>query len=158
MDIHEILQSIGQFLYIAGTAIWKWINSGISIFMGWMSSMLSSVQLPMMPTMMKIFSNATVNRVIFYVIAGYIVFMNVTAFFMFGIDKKRAKKRGKRISEKSLMRVCFWGGALGAMLGMSIFAHKTKHKKFSISIPVMFVIQLILFSFLLGFLGFWAFF
>ena len=78
---------------------------------------------------------------------------------MFGIDKKRSKSRKKyRVPEKKLLSLCFFGGAGGGVLGMQIFRHKTQHKKFTILVPLMFVIQLILYSVLLGFLGFWAFF
>ena len=158
MDIHEFLQSAGGVLYTFGTKAAEVIGNIFNSLTGWIYSKLSSVTLPMMPTVMKIFSNATLNRTVFYTIVLYIVIMNIVSFLMFGIDKKRAKKRQKRISEKKIMRVCFWGGALGGIIGMSIFKHKTKQKKFSVSIPVLFMIQLILYSFLLGFLGFWAFF
>ena len=52
----------------------------------------------------------------------------------------------------------FFGGATGGIIGMNVFRHKTLKKKFSVGIPSLFVLQLILNSFILGFLGFWTFF
>ena len=46
-------------------------------------------------------------------------------FFIFGIDKLKAKRDSYRISEKTLITICAIGGALGGLLGMMIFHHKT---------------------------------
>ena len=52
---------------------------------------------------------------------------NIVAFVLYGRDKWLAKKHKWRISEKVLLSVSFFGGALGALLGMQVFRHKTKH-------------------------------
>ncbi|MBQ8926807.1 MAG: DUF1294 domain-containing protein [Oscillospiraceae bacterium] len=57
----------------------------------------------------------------------YIVFMNVSAFALYGEDKERAKRHKWRIPERVLLLCGVCGGAAGAILGMEVFRHKTKH-------------------------------
>ncbi len=59
--------------------------------------------------------------------AVYLLFMSFVTFVMYGIDKRRAKRRQWRISEKALLTLGFIGGAAGGLLGMHLFRHKTKH-------------------------------
>ena len=151
MDIREILQTAGQYCYIVIMQIWEWIKIGFAALGAWLSS------LPW-PTSIKLFSNDTANKYIFFGIVAFLVIMNIRAFYLFAHDKSSAKRRDRRVSEKKLMRACFWGGAIGGIIGMNAFRHKTQKKKFSIGVPVLFVIQLILDSFILGFLVFWTFF
>ena len=49
------------------------------------------------------------------------------AFLLFGIDKLRAKRRAWRIRESVLLGITLLGGSAGALLGMSLFRHKTRH-------------------------------
>lgn len=58
-------------------------------------------------------------------------------FLLMGVDKYRAKKGRWRISEMRLLSVAFLGGALGVLIGMSVFRHKTKHSKFKIGVPLL---------------------
>lgn len=74
-------------------------------------------------------------------IISYIVMLNIIAFILYGIDKKRAIKDQWRISESKLMIIAFIGGSLGALLGMIVFHHKTKHYKFKILIPLFLMIH-----------------
>ena len=73
----------------------------------------------------------------------YLVLVNVAAFLLFGIDKKKAENGKYRISEATLIAFSIVGGALGAFLGMRIFHHKTKKKKFYITVPVFLVLLII---------------
>ena len=66
----------------------------------------------------------------------YLCFMNVLAFILYGIDKRRARKHHWRIPESRLLSIALLGGALGALLGMGIFHHKTKHTFFRIGVPL----------------------
>ena len=66
----------------------------------------------------------------------YYIAVNIAAFVMYGADKYFAKKKMRRISEKSLILVAAMGGAFGAYAGMQIFRHKTKHTKFNVLVPV----------------------
>lgn len=153
-NFKAVMQTIGQILYMGFSAIGGAVVWCFNKFIEW----IQTAVIPMMPTMLKLFSNKKINVIIFLIIACYIAVMNIAAFSAFGADKSRAKKKQGRIREKTLMRLCFWGGAGGGLIGMNVFRHKTMHKKFSVGIPVMFILQLLFDSFILGFLGFWAFF
>ena len=58
----------------------------------------------------------------------YLVIINVVTFFMFGIDKWKAKKSKWRIREAALLGLAVLGGSIGALLGMQVWHHKTMHK------------------------------
>lgn len=68
--------------------------------------------------------------------------MNLIAFALYGIDKRRAKQGAWRISEYTLLLVALLGGSLGALLGMSYFRHKTRHRKFRYGVPLILLLQL----------------
>ena len=74
----------------------------------------------------------------------YLVTINVITFFMFGIDKWKAKRAKWRIRETALLLLAFLGGSIGAWLGMQVWHHKTKHKKFKYGIPLILIVQIAL--------------
>ncbi len=53
--------------------------------------------------------------------------VSFVAFAMYGVDKMKAINGSWRISEKALLLTSFLGGAVGGLLGMQLFRHKTKH-------------------------------
>lgn len=69
---------------------------------------------------------------------------NLFVFFLYGWDKHLARQQKYRISEKSLLLTAFFGGGIGAFLGMSFFHHKTKHRKFQILLPAFALLSLAL--------------
>lgn len=73
----------------------------------------------------------------------YLLAINLLAFMMFFTDKAKARKAKWRISEKSLLMVSLLGGSLGAFIGMKFFRHKTKHKLFTIGLPLILLVQVI---------------
>ena len=73
----------------------------------------------------------------------YLFAVNITAFALFGADKRKARRNAWRISEKALFLSAVLGGSLGALIGMRLFHHKTKHWYFVIGIPTIFVLQII---------------
>jgi uncharacterized membrane protein YsdA (DUF1294 family) len=75
-------------------------------------------------------------------VIAWLVIINLTAFAIFGIDKKRAKKGQWRIPEKTLFLSAILGGSIGAILGMYIFHHKTKHWYFQFGIPAIMIVQI----------------
>ncbi|WP_456273800.1 DUF1294 domain-containing protein [Bacillus sp. AK031] len=77
---------------------------------------------------------------------AYIVILNLTGFIIMGNDKTRAKKQQYRISESSLWKVAFLGGAIGSCIGMNVFRHKTKHNVFRYGLPLLSIVELALFS------------
>lgn len=68
--------------------------------------------------------------------------VNLTAFVMYGLDKRYAQKGQWRIPEMNLLTVAMLYGALGAFLGMQVFRHKTKHLKFTVTVPLLLVLQI----------------
>ncbi len=74
----------------------------------------------------------------------YLVITNVVTFFIYGIDKLKAKKSKWRIREAALLGLAVLGGSIGAWLGMKVWHHKTLHKKFWFGIPAIIIIQLLI--------------
>ena len=72
----------------------------------------------------------------------HFVGINVVTFFVFGIDKWKAKQGSWRISETTLLLLAVIGGSIGAWLGMKVWRHKTMHKKFKYGIPLILIAQI----------------
>ena len=73
----------------------------------------------------------------------YLLAMNVLTFFVYGIDKLKARKHWWRIPEATLLLLAALGGSLGAWMGMRLWHHKTLHKKFSYGVPAIIALQII---------------
>ncbi len=73
----------------------------------------------------------------------YVCVVNVVAFFLYGLDKEKAKRHLWRIPEATLLGVALFGGSIGAFLGMQIFRHKTKKAKFYLGVPLIFILQMV---------------
>lgn len=82
-------------------------------------------------------------------VLGYLAAVNLAAFLLCAIDKWKAQRGRWRIPEKTLFLSALLGGSVGFMLGMKCFRHKTKHKSFTIGIPLIFTLQLALAAWIL---------
>ena len=71
----------------------------------------------------------------------YILAINIITFLAYGIDKLKAKKGWLRIPEATLLLLAAIGESIGALCGMMLFRHKTKHLKFKIGVPLIFILQ-----------------
>ena len=71
----------------------------------------------------------------------YLVAINAATFFVYGIDKWKARRSMWRIPEATLLGLAAIGGSIGAWLGMRAWRHKTMHKKFQLGIPLIIVAQ-----------------
>jgi len=67
---------------------------------------------------------------------------NIIVFAIYGIDKRKSKRGQPRISEKNLLLLAALMGGLGALFGMYVFRHKTKHAKFKIGVPLLLIINI----------------
>lgn len=67
---------------------------------------------------------------------------NLVAFVLMGVDKSRARRGMYRVPEATLLLWCACFGALGGWLGMQVFRHKTGHLKFTLTVPVLLLLQL----------------
>lgn len=74
----------------------------------------------------------------------YLIAINVIAFFLYGLDKWKAKRDKWRIRESTLLGLAAIGGSAGAWLGMGIWHHKTQHKQFKYGVPLILFAQIVL--------------
>ncbi|WP_438431699.1 DUF1294 domain-containing protein [Gorillibacterium sp. sgz500922] len=88
-----------------------------------------------------------------FVLIGYLVIVNLFGFALMGNDKARAKRRKRRIPERRLFLTAFFGGALGVLLGMNRFRHKTLHPSFKYGIPLLLVLNAAVAAFLFRIVG-----
>ena len=74
----------------------------------------------------------------------YLLIVNAAGFLLMLVDKIKAKRNLWRIPEATLIGVAAMGGSIGAIAGMNLFRHKTKHPKFYIGLPVILALQIVL--------------
>lgn len=72
----------------------------------------------------------------------FLLFINALAFSLMGLDKARAKRGVRRIPEKTLFLSAVLGGSAGAIAGMYVFRHKTRHRHFVVGMPLILLLQL----------------
>ncbi len=77
-------------------------------------------------------------------ILWYLSAVNLAGFLLCGMDKARARRRQRRISERTLFVTALLGGSAGLLLGMGIFRHKSRRPKFVLGIPLILTFQLLL--------------
>lgn len=77
--------------------------------------------------------------------AVFLITISIITFCLYGIDKKKAVEEKMRISEKCLLSFGIFGGALGALIGMRMFHHKTKHWYFRVINVLMIFVQIVIF-------------
>ena len=84
------------------------------------------------------------NLTLLHIALIYIAAINVVTFFMYGVDKWKAKHSKWRISEATLLLMAVLGGSIGAWMGMKVWHHKTLHKKFRYEVPLILIAQIAL--------------
>lgn len=72
----------------------------------------------------------------------YLAVINLAAFGLMGADKRRAQKHRWRIPEHTLFAAALAGGSVGAILGMYLWHHKTRHWYFVVGMPLILAVQL----------------
>ena len=83
----------------------------------------------------------------------YLAAINIIAMAAMAADKKRAGSGSRRIPERTLFLLAALGGSAGAIAGMFIFRHKTRHLSFRIGLPAIFIVQCALVFLLRGYLS-----
>lgn len=86
----------------------------------------------------------TLINILIKIFIIYLISVNIAAFIIYGVDKRRAKKQKWRISEATLFVLALIGGSVGSEIAMYIFHHKTRHMRFVIGIPCIILLQLTL--------------
>lgn len=74
----------------------------------------------------------------------YLIIINAASFLLMLVDKRKAKRGMWRIPEATLMAIAAMGGSVGSLAGMYCFRHKTRHIKFTLGIPLVLIIQILL--------------
>lgn len=82
-------------------------------------------------------------------LACWLLIINLVAFFAFGVDKWKAKRKEKkdavrRVPEKTLLLLAALGGSPGALLGMRVWRHKTFHRAFRWGVPAILALQIVI--------------
>lgn len=76
-------------------------------------------------------------------LASYLLIINAVGFLSMLLDKLKAKKNAWRIPERTLLLIAVLGGSVGSLLGMYLVRHKTQHSKFTIGIPLILAVQVV---------------
>ncbi|WP_245583856.1 DUF1294 domain-containing protein [Paenibacillus terrigena] len=74
--------------------------------------------------------------------------MNIISYQVMAADKVRAKKYRQRVPERTLFTLAALGGGLGSMLAMQRKRHKTKHWSFRLGMPLLFLVNVIVYGYL----------
>lgn len=74
----------------------------------------------------------------------YIFVINIITLVFYAADKIFAIKGMWRIPEKTLLGLAAIGGSVGALVGIFVIRHKSKHKQFYIGVPLMLAVQVVL--------------
>lgn len=75
-------------------------------------------------------------------LVAWLALINLAAFGAMGVDKRRAKRDAWRIRERTLFLLALFGGSVGAIVGMRIFHHKTRHWYFVVGMPAILIVQI----------------
>ena len=74
----------------------------------------------------------------------YLIIINALGFVLMLTDKYKAKNNLWRIPERTFFAVAVLGGSAGCLFGMYAVRHKTKHLSFTVGIPVILALQIVL--------------
>lgn len=80
------------------------------------------------------------------IVVAVLVIMNLIALIFYVSDKNKAKKGKWRIPEATLVSLAWLFGSVGALIGMYVYRHKTKHIKFILLVPLAFIAQVAFFA------------
>ncbi len=155
--MQEFFSVLGEFfsklaLYVAIGAEYLFKNLS-----KWFTDIMNSIDIPLLPSRSKLLNYTYVSGTLLALFLIYVFFINIKTYSLFIEDKRLAEDEEFRIKESTLLGYCFFGGALGGLLGMKRARHKTRKPLFSVGVRIMLVIQVMLFSFVCGFFGFWLY-
>ena len=94
---------------------------------------------------MKLFGQEISNFIIEHKwLLIYLLIINIITFVLFAVDKWKAIHGRWRVRTITLMGFALAGGTVGGLLAMYIFRHKTKTASFTVGLPVMLVVQVVI--------------
>ncbi|QTD41458.1 DUF1294 domain-containing protein [Sporosarcina sp. Te-1] len=90
-------------------------------------------------------------------VIGWILFCSIWSVMLMGYDKRQAKRKKRRIPEKTLWLFAIVGGGIGSYIGMQMFRHKTRHTSFRVGFLLLALldIAILLYMFGIDFTGGW---
>ena len=77
------------------------------------------------------------------VLIVYLIVINVVTFAVYSIDKANAVEHRGRVRIVTLLALAFFGGSIGAIVAMYLLRHKTSKDYFTIGVPLIMVMQVI---------------
>lgn len=80
----------------------------------------------------------------------YLGMINILTFIFFAVDKLAAMKKRTRIRVRTLLGLCFVGGALGGLCGIYLCHHKTRKKNFTVGVPLMLLMQIVVLFYMMN--------
>ena len=87
-----------------------------------------------------------------YILLAWFCVATLVGVILAAVDKRAARKRRRRIPERTLLWCGVLGGALGMWLTMLYIRHKTKKKRFMLGLPLL-VLWHLLVAFCFYYLG-----
>ena len=73
----------------------------------------------------------------------YLAVVNILTIIVFDVDKMNAKSNRQRVRIVTLLGLAFIGGSVGALIGMYGFHHKTKKAYFTVGLPLILLMQVV---------------
>ena len=73
----------------------------------------------------------------------YLAVVNILTIIVFGVYKMNAKSNRQRVRIVTLLGLAFIGGSVGALIGMYGFHHKTKKAYFTVGVPLILLMQVV---------------
>ena len=83
-------------------------------------------------------------NIILFILAIYLILINLIAVIVTIYDKLCAVKRRWRVKESTLLLLSALGGSICMYITMLLIRHKTRHIKFMLGIPLILIIQIII--------------
>lgn len=106
----------------------------------WLDNIINAILNPIMKIIEAVIGFVLGSRVLTVLI--FVMFMTWLGYYIMKVDKRYAKEDKRRVRERTLLLIALVGGSFGMYIGMYKFKHKTLHKKFTIGVPVIMLIQL----------------
>lgn len=80
----------------------------------------------------------------------YLLLVNMASLFAMGMDKRAATRGQWRIAERRLFLLAALGGAAGGWLGMKLFRHKIRKRRFTLGFPLLLAWNIVSWYWVLG--------
>ena len=84
------------------------------------------------------------------ILITYFLTVNILSVLVCVYDKNSAKRGKWRVPEKTLFLLSFLGGAPFMFATMRIIHHKTRHKRFMLGLPLIIILQLAIFFYIIN--------